>query len=219
MGHDRLDHRGLGHRPALIGTALLSAAVLLSACSSNPVTGACNVAVSSPDLVQQRQQAGIADCTPKTLALDSARPAPDLPSTRLGCLGSPAEAALSDIKGPAIINFWSSSCGPCRKEMPALASFAKTYAGQVDVVGVDFLDTYPGAGLDLAEQSGVTYPLLADPCGDLQQTDLKQPPGLPYFYFVHADGSIAGPVSGGLESEQQVVDLATQHGIPLKQAG
>ncbi|HWU23550.1 MAG TPA: TlpA disulfide reductase family protein [Nocardioides sp.] len=208
----------MGHPLAPAGVAALSAAVLLTSCDAKPTVGACSVSVSSADLVQLRQQSGIADCTPKTLAVDPSAAASALPDLKIGCLGSTSTVALADIKGPAIINFWASSCGPCRKEMPALAAFAKQYAGQVSVVGVDYLDTYPGAALDLARQSRVTYPSLADPCGDLQQSSMNPPSALPTFYFVAADGTVSTPVAGGLDSVQQVVDLAAQHGITLDSA-
>jgi len=207
-------------RLAATAAAILSAAVLLTSCDATPVAGGCNVSVSSSDLIAQRQQAGIVDCTPAHLAVDADAPAADLPDTQIGCLGSKAKVALSDIKGPAIVNFWSSTCGPCREEMPALAAFAHQYAGQIRVVGVDWLETYPGAALDLAKQSGVTYPLLSDPCGDLEQSSLHPPNGMPFFYFVKADGSVVGPHAGGLSSVRQVVDLVQQElGITLKATG
>jgi thiol-disulfide isomerase/thioredoxin len=186
-------------RIAAAGFALLAGSVLLSSCGAGPGAGACDVKVDTPDLVQGRQAAGIADCTPKNLAT-TPDGAADLPDTTLGCLGSSTRASLADIKGPTVINFWSSNCGPCRKEMPALAGFLKQYGDQVGLVGVDYLDTYPGAALDLAKQTGVHYPLLVDACGDLQQTSLGVPIGLPFFYFVHGDGSVSGPVTGGKES-------------------
>jgi thiol-disulfide isomerase/thioredoxin len=207
-------------RLAATAAVLVSAAVLLTACGSNAVTGgACNVSVSTAALVHQRQQAGIADCTASTLAVDVGAPAARLPDTALGCLGSKQRTRLTDIKGPALVNFWASTCDSCRKEMPVLAAFAEKYAGQVSVVGVDYLETYPGAALDLAQQSGVTYPLMADPCGDLQQSSLLQPQGLPYTYFVDAHGSVSKPVVGGLDSVAEVAHLAAEHGITLKAAG
>ncbi|MCL2465551.1 MAG: TlpA family protein disulfide reductase [Micrococcales bacterium] len=195
--------------------AIIAGAVLLTSCDSSPHAGGCSVSVASSDLVGLRQQAGIPDCTPGSLAVDAKAPAASMPATSLGCLGSKQRVALSDIKGPAIVNFWSSSCGPCRQEMPALAAFAKQYAGRVSVVGVDYLDTIPSAGLLLAKQSDVHYPLLADPCGDLEQSSLKPPGVMPFFYFVKADGSISGPTMGGLDSVKQIADLAQQHGIGL----
>lgn len=214
MGLRKLDHRLVLAIPA----AAVSAAVLLTSCDAHTSAGSCNVSVSSPDLIHQRKQAGIADCTAHTLATADGHPA-DLPDTRIDCLGSTAKAALSQVKGPAIINFWASTCGPCRKETPALAAFAKKYAGQVTVIGVDWLESYPGAAIDFAQQSGVTYPLLADPCGDLQQSDMRTPSGMPTTYFVRADGSLAAPKAGGFDSVAQIADAARQSGITLKAAG
>ncbi len=132
--------------------------------------------------------------------------AADLPDVELACLGGGAAGSLSDIEGPAILNFWGSNCSPCVAEMPALEEFHQQYGDQVPVIGVDFLDTYPGAALDLAKRTGATYPSFADPCGDLQDTDLVVA-GLPTFVFVREDGSIE-ITAGGLDSVDEVVALA-----------
>lgn len=194
------------------GFALVAASVLLSACNATPAASACKVSVSSADLVDQRAAAGIRDCS--RLPGGSA----SLPAVDVACLGSAAKVSLDTIKGPAIINFWSSNCHACIKEMPALAAFDKAYGHQVQLIGVDYADTYPGAALDLAQQTGVHYPSLADPCADLAQSDLVMGPGLPFFYFVKADGSLSEdhPVSGGLQSLAQVKALAERElGITL----
>lgn len=209
----------MGARLLAGAAALVSGSVLLTACNAGSVGGSCRVSVSSADLVKQREAAGIADCTTKTLSAGSHGEAADLPDTTLGCLGSKARVSLSDIRGPAIVNFWASNCGPCRKEMPALADFAKKYDGQVALVGVDWLETYPGAALDLAHGSGVTYPLLADPCGDLEQSSMRTPVGMPATYFVKGDGTVSDPVTGGFDSAQQIADAAAAHGITLAAAG
>ena len=51
--------------------------------------------------------------------------------------------------------------------MPALQAFHEQYGDQVPVLGVDFLDQYPGSALGGRQERGVTYPSLADPGGDL----------------------------------------------------
>lgn len=181
----------------------LAVAVLLAGCGKDDATAACDVDVASAQLKDQAGAAGLPDCA--TVAGGDA----DLPDVALPCLGSEGTAALASVEGPAVINFWSSSCGPCVKEMPALAAFDKEYGDQVAVVGVDFLDTYPAAAIDLADRSKVGYPSLADACGALQDTDLVVR-ALPQFVFVKADGSVEQE-AGGIDSVEQMVGLVEKH--------
>lgn len=196
-----------GRRSALRGAGralgLAAIAVLLTSCDGAAPGFACKVEVDTPDLVQDRVAAGIADCTD----IPTEEGAADLPDIALDCLGSTETLSLSDVKGPAMINFWSTTCGPCRKEMPALQEFHEQYAGQVTLLGVNFQDTYPGAAIDFARQKDVTYPSAADACGDLNETDLVVS-GLPLFVFVRADGSTTRPVTGGKDSLAEVVEMA-----------
>lgn len=195
-------------RPLLM--ALVAVAVLLTGCDQGTAAGGCDVEVDTGELRDLKADVGMADCP-------TGKGDADLPDTELACLGGGTAGALADVRGPAIINFWASSCGPCRKEMPALQDFHEQYGDQVAVVGVDFLETYPSAALDLARRSGVTYPSYVDACGDLQDTDLSVP-GLPTFAFVREDGSVA-MASGGLDSVAEVVDLAqTKLGITLEKS-
>ncbi|WP_408897836.1 TlpA family protein disulfide reductase [Nocardioides sp. R1-1] len=201
-------------RPAA-AVALVAAGVLLTACDGAAPSLACKVDATTPELVQDREAAGIADCDPAAWTAGRGEAA-RLPDLELDCLGGESGAALSEVHGPAVINFWASNCGPCRTEMPALQEFHERYGDQVTVLGVNWLDTYPGAGIDLARQSGVTYPSLADGCGDLQETDLELGAGLPFFLFVAEDGTVSRPHAGGVASPDEVVDLVEDNlGIDL----
>jgi thiol-disulfide isomerase/thioredoxin len=199
------------HRLPAALVALVAAAVLLTGCDSvAPAAFACKVDVTTPDLVKDREAAGIADCT----ALPTESGAADLPDLAIDCLGSTAPVSLADVKGPAIINFWSTTCAPCREEMPVLQQFHETYGSRVPLLGVNYLDTYPAAAIDFARMKGVTYPSAADACGELQKSDLVIK-GLPQFLFVRADGSVE-QAAGGLDSLDEVVALVKQHlGIDL----
>ena len=190
---------------------LAAVAVLLTSCDgSAPAALACKVDVDTPDLVSDREAAGIADCT--TLPTEAG--ASDLPDISLHCLGSTESMSLADVKGPAIINVWSTTCGPCRKEMPVLQQFHEEYGDRVPLLGLNFLDTYPGAAIDFARLKGVTYPSVADACGDLQGSDLEIL-GLPQFVFVRADGSFTMK-QGGFDALDEVVAVAEDHrGIEL----
>lgn len=190
-------------RTGALLVVVLAVAVLLAGCGKDAPAAGCDVDVASADLRQQAAAAGLPDCARVTGG------EADLPDVALPCLGSDGTAALSSVKGPAVVNFWSSSCGPCVKEMPALAAFAEEYGDQVAVVGVDFLDTYPAAAIDLAGRSKVGYPSLADACGALQDTDLVVS-ALPQFVFVKPDGSVEQR-PGGVESVDELVDLVEQN--------
>lgn len=193
---------------------LAAVAVLLTSCDgSGPAALACKVDVDTPDLVGDREAAGIADCT----ELPTEAGAADLPDISLHCLGSTASLSLADVKGPAIINFWSTTCGPCREEMPVLQQFHERYGDQVPLLGVNFLDTYPGAAIDFARMKGVTYPSAADACGDLQESDLVLQV-LPQFVFVRADGSFEQK-AGGIDSLAEIVTMAEDNlGVRLTDA-
>ncbi|WP_182378991.1 TlpA disulfide reductase family protein [Nocardioides sp. WS12] len=193
-------------RPHALLLALVALGVLLTGCDSVAPSLACKVDVDSPDLVKDREAAGIADCDFET---DTTAPAADLPDLALDCLGGTTSRSLAEVRGPALLNFWASNCGPCRKELPVLQEFHEKYGDQVAVLGVDYLETYPGAAIDLARQSGVTYPSLADACGDLQETDLVVQ-GLPQFVFVDAGGEIQQS-AGGVDSLKELVALVDQH--------
>lgn len=195
--------------------ALVAAAALLAGCNDDAGSAlACKVEVDTPDLVQDREAAGVADCSEVATAPKAA----DLPDVRLDCLGGTTTLSLAQVKGPAVINFWSTTCGPCRKEMPALQAFHERYGDQVALLGVNFVDTYPAAAVDFERLKGVTYPSAADPCGDLQDTDLVLQV-LPQFVFVRADGSVK-QVAGGKDSLEQVTTMVEDNlGITLKPSG
>ncbi|KAA1419593.1 TlpA family protein disulfide reductase [Nocardioides humilatus] len=191
--------------------ALVAISVLLTGCDQGESAGGCSVDADTADLRAQKAEVGMADCP---VGDGDA----DLPDVALTCLGGGTAGSLSDIEGPAIVNFWGSNCTPCVKEMPALQAFSEQYGDQVPVIGVDFLDTYPGAALDLAKRTGATYPSYADPCGDLQDDGLNVV-GLPTFAFVKADGSVELASPGGLESVDEIVDLTEDKlGIELERS-
>lgn len=193
--------------------ALVAALLLpLAACDGTPKVTApneSNVDVDTPAYRALKAEAGIEDC-PAATTTDGG-----LPATSLPCLGGGRRVDLSTLKGPLVLNFWFAACAPCRTEMPALAAFHKRYGDRVPVLGIDTGDVMPGAALELARDSGVTYPLVADPGQDLNGTDLTIR-GAPTFFFLAADGTLSGPVAGGVDSVDQVVAMVEEHlGITL----
>ncbi len=92
-----------------------------------------------------------------------------LPAVTLDSLdegGRPIE--LRSVRGPTVINLWASWCVPCKRELPIYQQFAEKYAGEVGVIGIDFQETRLAAARKLIKDTGVEYPLYADPDGEMR---------------------------------------------------
>ena len=199
-------------------TSLLAVllAVLLSACTSGGGIDVRppDVQVDTPALREAKQRIGMEDCVPG----DGEPVEGGLPELTLPCLGGGQDVQLSSLRGPMLINLWQAFCEPCRKEMPALESFHQKYGDEVAVLGIDFNDVHPAGALQLAEDTGATYPSVADPGGELmaEEAFAVARRGLPAFVFVDADGKVIGQDSGGVDSVAEVKDLVAEHfGIEL----
>lgn len=182
----------------------LLAFLLLAACGSPKLTApdTSRVKVDTPQLRQLKQQAGIEPC-----ANGTATGGP-LPKLTVACLGGGQAVDLSTLKGPLILNFWYSGCGPCKKEMPALQAFHTAHP-EITLIGVDETDVQPEAALRLAKRSGVTYPLIADPGGELQGTTLTARV-FPTFFLLSASGKLS-EARGGLTSQQAVEAMVAKY--------
>lgn len=171
--------------------------------TSLPAADLSDVDVDTPELAKIKAEAGMADCPrPGTPPADGG-----LPDITLSCLGGGPDVNLAEIRGPAVINVWASWCGPCREELPLLARLHDT--GKVRVLGIDYQDPQPGTALELAADSGVTYPLVADPGGDT--TEPLRIVGVPQTMFIRADGSIAATKRGEFDSYRELTDAVREH--------
>jgi thiol-disulfide isomerase/thioredoxin len=190
---------------------VLAAALLLTSCSGShdfvpgPNPGPAKVDVDTPDLRVLKKEAGIEPCQPGP---GGGR----LPAVTLPCLGGGRPVDLSTLRGPMLINVWQSACDECHVEMPVLQKFHQQYAAQVPIIGLDFVDVFPGSALELAQDGGVTYPLLADPGGDLQgERDFPRIPGYPDTIFLDAKGEVVYTKIGVIESLDDLLDLVHEH--------
>ncbi|WP_300679949.1 TlpA disulfide reductase family protein [Nocardioides sp.] len=193
-------------RAGTLGAALAGVLLLvLAACGSPSLTApkAKDIKVDTPELVALKQKAAIEACPAATTSNGG------LPKVVLPCLGGGQSVDLSTLTGPLLINVWSSACEPCRKEMPALGEFHRTYGSQVPILGIDLEDTYPGVALQQAGEWKATYPQVFDFDGKIQETKLHVP-ALPTFIFLSAEGKVT-VVKGGLDSVAKVVAMVNEH--------
>ncbi|GAB2870967.1 TlpA family protein disulfide reductase [Nocardioides pacificus] len=178
---------------------------------SVPSVGPAEVEVDTPELREAKASLGVEPCVPGA----GAPGAGSLPEVTLECLGGGEAVDLSRLEGPLIINWWAQWCEPCRTEMPILQSFHERYGDRAPILGIDSQDNRPQWAFDLIEETGATYPMLADPGGDTNRAGDLQVRGLPHFAFLSADGELT-QVAVSLTSEEQLVELVAEHlGIDL----
>jgi len=122
-----------------------------------------------------------------------------------------SEGTLADLAGtPAVINFWASWCPPCITEMPAFEAVHVELAPQVAFLGFNVGDE-PGAARELAERTGVTYPLAEDPDSSIFQAFGGF--GMPTTVLVDAEGMIVHMISSRLRAQDLRALIAEHLGV------
>ena len=105
---------------------------------------------------------------------------------------------LEQLDGrPAVLNFWASTCSPCRQEMPFFQQAYETYGEDIQFLMVNVMDamgdTKEAAQEYLAEQ-GFTFPIYYDTQLDGVYTYGLQ--GFPTTFLLNGDGELVLGYSG-----------------------
>ena len=106
-----------------------------------------------------------------------------------------------------MVNFFASTCIPCKKEMPALQRVHERLGDDVTFVGIAVQDD-PEAAQDLIDQTGVSYDLGQDPTGSLFQGFGGVV--LPVTAFVAEDGTVMELHAGKL-TEAEITQLISDN--------
>ncbi|MFQ5788362.1 MAG: TlpA disulfide reductase family protein [Thermodesulfobacteriota bacterium] len=114
---------------------------------------------------------------------------------------------LSEFKGkPVVINFWSSWCGPCRKEMPFLENTWKEFKEKdVILIGINVMDD-EGLARNFIKAFDITYLNLYDPSGKVSSK--YGVVALPATFFIDREGKITKKNYGpflGVEGEKNFI--------------
>jgi cytochrome c biogenesis protein CcmG/thiol:disulfide interchange protein DsbE len=180
---------------ALVLTAALSACTADAAGPSTPATAA--------SALQPCPEQADADAAGADL----------LPPLSFDCPGGGTLDLARAPGQPTVLNLWGSWCTPCREELPLMQQFADASAGQIRVMGLISKDGRPQAE-SFAADAGVTFPSAFDGDGELM-TD-RGLNGLPYTYFLDADGGLAYTQVGPIASVDELRALAAEHlGVQL----
>jgi thiol-disulfide isomerase/thioredoxin len=123
------------------------------------------------------------------------------PNVRLEYLdgGSQGLAEVAGVGTPVVLNFWSSTCIPCLKEMPAIEQVATEHEGELTVVGVNVTDTQE-AGEEMVERTGVTYRNARDPRSEIFA--VFGGIALPRTVLIAGDGTVVATHSGELTADE-----------------
>lgn len=110
-----------------------------------------------------------------------------LPTVNVETVNGDAFTTADLVGRPLIINFWYSTCAPCKKELPAFAQAHAKFGDRVRFVGIDSLP--PSAQEEaFARDKGVQYELLYDTDGKLSSAIGVA--AWPQTLFINAQGTI-----------------------------
>ena len=136
----------------------------------------------------------------------------ELPPVNLPSVATGDLTAIFPQGRPLVINFWFSTCEPCRREMPALQAASQQLSGIVDIIGVNPNDTAEVAA-NWASDIGVTFPLYTD-----RDAELLTEVGIgtmPTTLFVSTDGVIVDTHAGEITAAELRAAITTSFGIKV----
>ena len=129
------------------------------------------------------------------------------------------EVSLADFSDKVVLlNIWATWCLPCLHEMPSMQRLYEALEGEdfeilavsIDApFGSDDAAGRPGGDLAaFASELGLTFPILHNPSGDIQQ--LYQTTGVPESFLIGKDGLIYKKVAGPTEWDVKVTQELVQ---------
>lgn len=136
--------------------------------------------------------------------------APDIPLDILGGSETTLAREVGDPR-PVLLNFWSSTCAPCLKEMPALEGVHGDVGDEILFMGINAQDSEESAQ-EMIDRTGVTFPSARDPRGQI--STLFAAHALPRTVLIDADGKIVAAHSGALTREK-LIEILAENDLPV----
>ncbi len=102
---------------------------------------------------------------------------------------------MSDLKGQfVVLNFWSTWCVPCIKELPEFQKAHESLNPKVKIIGINLAESKEKIG-EFVQINRLSFPILLDGYGDVSQE--YEVLHLPVTYFITPDGVIREKIFGG----------------------
>jgi peroxiredoxin len=120
--------------------------------------------------------------------------APDFTATNLAS-NEPISFAETYAGEVTLVNIWATWCEPCKEEIPALQKLYETMGPRgLKIAAVSIDEAGPEVVREFMAGFGVTFDVLHDPAGAIQQT--YRTTGVPESFLVGRDGRIMRIVYG-----------------------
>jgi cytochrome c biogenesis protein CcmG/thiol:disulfide interchange protein DsbE len=118
---------------------------------------------------------------------------------------TPSFLSTRSLRGrPAVLNFWASWCGPCRREAKVLREAAAAWHGKVAFVGVDVHDA-TGDARQFLRKHGITYTVVR---GNDAAISVYGIIGLPETVYLDARGHVVARTVGQVTARALATNLA-----------
>ncbi len=134
-----------------------------------------------------------------TIATNNAVAGTSLPQASLLTLDNKTIDSSTLIGKPLILNFWYSTCEPCRREMPVLTASALIHNATIRFVGINMNDSVETAK-EFITKYNVLYDIMFDTSGSFIG-DLGIATA-PMTLFVDAQGIIVDQVAGEITADK-----------------
>jgi cytochrome c biogenesis protein CcmG/thiol:disulfide interchange protein DsbE len=136
------------------------------------------------------------------------QPAPDFTLPVLSADGGSQQLSMSDLKGKVVlVNFWYSSCDPCKAEAPFLQqAWTKLQSQGVVLLGVDTPPDLQSDALTFMRDKGITYTNVY--AGDNKAGIAYGITGNPETFFIDRDGKVVSRWRGPLTESSLRTELA-----------
>jgi len=131
--------------------------------------------------------------------------APDFSLDKLGG----GTITLAEYRGrkPVVLDFWTTWCPNCKRDMPHLNAFYEKYKDKVEVIGIDMQEN-PSLVQKTITDWGITFPIALDTNGQASRAY-----GVRYTNFhvlIDMDGNVVRAVPGDI-SESDITSLFNQN--------
>ncbi len=118
---------------------------------------------------------------------------------------------LSDYRGekPVVLDFFTTWCPNCRRDMPRLSRFYDQYKDQVEVIGINLRER-EGKVRSFIDSREISFPVVLDPTGQAARSYGVQYTN--YHVLIDIEGNIAGIVPGDI-SESHILSLISSESL------